>query len=144
MHIKPWLSELGRVSGALTQLFPPVSEGFFCDGGTGSKGQVLGGNQQARISPGCCDRSGDSLFMSFCCWTSTLSTTMQTYIAKKWKLALILLSLLLIFVPGSLAVIVNVSWHHKEELSFPAESLLYKREPNQWWLTVLWLWPGLF
>lgn len=46
-------------------------------GGTGGKGQVLGGNQQALISPGCRDGSGSSLFMIFCCRTSTLSTNMH-------------------------------------------------------------------
>lgn len=34
-------------------------------GGTGGKGQVLGGDQQPLISPGCHDGSGSLLFMSF-------------------------------------------------------------------------------
>lgn len=46
-------------------------------GGTGGKGQVLRGNQQALISPGCRGGSGSSLFMSFSCRTSTLSTNMD-------------------------------------------------------------------
>lgn len=51
--------------------------------GAGGKGQVLRGDQQLLISPGCCDGSGSPLFMSFCCRTYTLSTNMLACTREK-------------------------------------------------------------
>lgn len=83
-------------------------------GGTGGKGQVLGGNQQALISPGCRDGSGSSLFMIFCCRTSTLSNQHarreKAYVrARRRKRVKACISLFRFIFQESSAVIVKAS-----------------------------------